>query len=44
VTLDQKQQIREEVLAYINRLSDLFFLMARHENHLDDFEEKPPKY
>jgi len=44
VVLDQKQQIREEVLAYINRLSDLFFLMARHENHLDGFEEKPPKY
>jgi cob(I)alamin adenosyltransferase len=44
VALDQKQQIREEVLAYINRLSDLFFLMARHENHLDGFEEKPPKY
>lgn len=44
VTLDQKQQIREEVLAYINRLSDLFFLMARHENHLDGVEEKPPKY
>ena len=44
VELDEKQQIREEVLAYINRLSDLFFLMARHENHLEDVEEKPPKY
>lgn len=44
VELDEKQQIREEVLAYINRLSDLYFLMARHENHLEDVEEKNPKY
>jgi len=44
VALDQKQEIRPEVLAYINRLSDLFFLMARHENHVEDVEEKNPKY
>jgi len=44
VELDQKQEIRPEVLAYINRLSDLFFLMARHENHLGGVEEKNPKY
>lgn len=44
VELDRKQEIRPEVLAYINRLSDLFFLMARHENHLEDVEEKSPKY
>lgn len=44
VQLDQDEELREEVLAYINRLSDLFFLMARHENHLNDVEEKNPKY
>ncbi len=44
VQLDQDEQLREEVLAYINRLSDLFFLMARHENFLGDVEEKNPDY
>lgn len=44
VRLDQDEELREEVLAYINRLSDLFFLMARHENHLNGVEEKNPKY
>ena len=44
VKLDQKQEIREPVLSYINRLSDLYFLMARHENHLDGVEEKSPDY
>jgi cob(I)alamin adenosyltransferase len=44
VELDQDEELREEVLAYINRLSDLYFLMARHENHLADVEEKSPRY
>ena len=44
VQLDQSEELRQEVLAYINRLSDLFFLMARHENFLEDVEEKSPKY
>jgi len=44
VELDQHEELREEVLAYINRLSDLFFLMARHENHLEGIEEQNPKY
>jgi cob(I)alamin adenosyltransferase len=44
VGLDEKQELREEVLAYINRLSDLFFLMARHENHLAEVDEKNPEY
>jgi len=44
VDLDTNEELREEVLAYINRLSDLFFLMARHENYLGDIEEKNPKY
>jgi len=44
VRVDQDEQLREEVLAYINRLSDLFFLMARQENYLEGVEEKNPKY
>jgi cob(I)alamin adenosyltransferase len=44
VRLDQDEELREEVLAYINRLSDLLFLMARHENHVKGAEEKNPKY
>jgi len=44
VALDEKEEIREEVLAYINRLSDLFFMMARHENYLEEVEEKNPEY
>ncbi len=44
VALDQDEELREEVLAYINRLSDLYFLMARHENFLKDVDEKNPKY
>ncbi|PSH01797.1 MAG: ATP:cob(I)alamin adenosyltransferase [Nanohaloarchaea archaeon SW_10_44_10] len=44
VALDEKEEIREEVLAYINRLSDLFFIMARHENYLEEVEEKNPEY
>ncbi len=44
VELDQDEELRPQVLAYINRLSDLFFLMARHENFLKDVEEKNPQY
>ena len=44
VELDQDEELREEVLAYINRLSDLFFMMARHENMLEGVEEKSPQY
>lgn len=44
VRLDQDEELREEVLAYINRLSDLLFMLARHENFLEDVEEKNPKY
>jgi cob(I)alamin adenosyltransferase len=44
VNLDQQEELREEVMAYINRLSDLFFLMARHENFLADVEEENPSY
>lgn len=44
VNLDQDEELRPQVLAYVNRLSDLFFLMARHENFLKDVEEKNPEY
>ncbi len=44
VNLDQDEELRPQVLAYINRLSDLFFLMARHENFLNNVEEKNPDY
>ncbi len=42
--LRNEKYIRPEVLTYINRLSDLFFLMARHENYLENVEEKNPDY
>jgi len=42
--LRNKKYINPEVLTYINRLSDLLFLMARHENYLEDVEEKNPSY
>lgn len=42
--LRNEKYIRPEVLTYINRLSDLFFLMARHENNLEGVEEKNPDY
>lgn len=44
VELDQREELREEVLSYINRLSDAFFMMARHENYLAGVEEKNPDY
>lgn len=44
VALHGKEELRPEVLAYINRLSDLYFLMARHENKLEEVEEKNPDY
>ncbi len=34
VTLHQEQPMQEEVLAFINRLSDYFFVSARYINHL----------
>ncbi len=44
VELKEEKYLRPELLTYINRLSDLFFLMARHENHLEGVEEKNPDY
>lgn len=39
VKLIQEEQLNENVLAYINRLSDLLFVMARIENKRGNFEE-----
>lgn len=44
VALHKKEELRSPVLSYINRLSDLFFLMARHENQKKGVEERNPKY
>jgi cob(I)alamin adenosyltransferase len=44
VELKEEKYVRPEVLTYINRLSDLLFLMARHENHEENVEEKHPDY
>ena len=34
VTLHHHEQVREEALRYVNRLSDFFFVAARFVNHL----------
>jgi cob(I)alamin adenosyltransferase len=39
VTLHQQQGLRSEVLKYINRLSDWFFVLARFANHLAKQED-----
>ncbi len=39
VKLMQEERLNESVLAYINRLSDLLFVMARIENKRGNFEE-----
>lgn len=44
VALHKKEELRPPLLAYINRLSDLFFLMARNENQEQGVEEENPKY
>lgn len=44
VALKEEKYVRPEVLTYINRLSDLLFLMARMENHREGVEEKHPDY
>lgn len=39
VTLMREEEVCENDLPYLNRLSDLLFVMARHENHEADVEE-----
>lgn len=37
------KQVSKETIIYLNRLSDLLFVLARYENHQSGFEEMPWK-
>lgn len=39
ITLDQGEKVAAEIIQYMNRLSDLLFVMARHENHRSGNQE-----
>lgn len=39
VSLSKKEKINDDVLKYINRLSDLFFTMSRYANHNEKIKE-----
>ncbi len=39
VSLSQTETVAAEIIKYINRLSDLLFVMARYENHRSDSQE-----
>ncbi len=39
-SLAKKQEIKPEISAYMNRLSDYFFMLAREINHNENIEEK----
>lgn len=39
VRLSHRENIGDAIIVYLNRLSDLFFVMARYVNHLDGQEE-----
>lgn len=41
VALSQRQPIRNELVRYLNRLSDLLFVMARHANHRANIADVP---
>jgi len=41
ISLHAKEPVRNEVIEYINRLSDYLFVAARWENHLAETEEQP---
>jgi cob(I)alamin adenosyltransferase len=41
VALSQREPIRNELVRYLNRLSDLFFVMARHANHRANVADVP---
>jgi cob(I)alamin adenosyltransferase len=40
VGLNSKETVNENLIPYINRLSDLLFVMARFANHLDGIRER----
>ncbi|MBN2426278.1 MAG: cob(I)yrinic acid a,c-diamide adenosyltransferase [Calditrichaceae bacterium] len=37
--LTEKESIRQDLLVYLNRLGDLFFVLGRYFNHLNGFED-----
>jgi cob(I)alamin adenosyltransferase len=41
VRLSGQEPVRAELVRYLNRLSDLLFVMARHENHRANIEDVP---
>ncbi|OGI72697.1 ATP:cob(I)alamin adenosyltransferase [Candidatus Nomurabacteria bacterium RIFCSPHIGHO2_02_FULL_38_15] len=40
----RKNKVSEQTLKYLNRLSSLFYALARYSNHLVGIDEKPPSY
>jgi len=44
VQLAAKEEVNPEVIRYLNRLSDLLFLLARWENHRAGISETSPRY
>jgi len=40
ITLNKEDKVEEFILKYINRLSDLFFILARYELYLSEFDEE----
>lgn len=44
VELAENEPVNEHVLTYVNRLSDFLFTLARHQNQIDDVEERPVDY
>jgi len=39
--LDSQTEVRNELLVYLNRLSDLLFVVARYENWLNQTDDVP---
>ncbi len=44
VALSETQKVNAEILAYLNRLSSLFYALARFVNNKSGMPEKPPLY
>lgn len=44
VSLGKRQELEQLVLAYLNRLSSLLYVLARLANDLQEIEEQAPKY
>ena len=39
VDLSEEDEVNEEIITYLNRLSDLFFILARYSNKILDVED-----